>query len=335
MRVSGPTPEELRRVLFATRPIAGGSLGAGAWHDFNRTLLDTPWARAHQSLLMARDDGGRPISALRITSLAGRLDGRPVRVAQASRIAGFQEARDSDQEVLLLERALETAVASGHDLALIVSPTGQEPYVRQGFEAIPCSEAACRTVLPAPWPKEPPWLREGTDPFACVPGLRNGRADDLEALAEIHAEEISPQRLRIERPPALWEQIFLTRGLLERLVGVETPFFVIERGRCVLAYVLLQAGAPTLHWREHGARKDAHGLLTDLFWAALAWARGKGLRRIEGWCLPDVLTVLPLYPTSDRRRAGDIVMLKTLDPAARAPVFGREEECRLWELDAW
>lgn len=333
MRVSGPTPEELRRVLFATRPIVGGSLGAGAWHDFNRTLLDTPWARANQSLLVARDDGGRPISALRITSLAGRLDGRPVRIAQASRIAGFPEARD--QEALLLARALETAVSSGHDLALIVSPTGQEPYARQGFKAVPCSEAACRTVLPAPWPKEPPWLRQGTGPHACVPGLRPGRADDLEALAEIHAEETAPQRLRIERPRALWEQIFLTRGLLERLVGIETPFFVIERERRVLAYVLLEAGAPTLRWREHGAREDAHGLLGDLFWAALAWARGKGLQRIEGWCMPEVLTVLPLYPTSDRRRAGDIVMLKTLVPASRVPDFAREEECRVWELDAW
>lgn len=334
MRVSGPTPEELRRVLFATHPIAGGSPHAGAWHDFNRTLLDTPWARAHQSLHVARDDDGRPTTALRITSLAGRLDGRPVRVAQASRIAGFPETSRVEHEPLLFAQALETA-AAGHDLALVVSPTGEEPYARHRFEAVPCSEAACRTVLPAPWPKEPPWLREGTDPFASVPGLRHGRTDDIEALAEIHAEETAPQRLCIERPREQWEQIFLTRDLVARLLGVEVPFFVIERERRVVAYVLLQAGTPTLRWREHGARKDAGDLLRDLFWAALAWARGKGLRRIEGWCLPDVLTVLPLYPTSDRRRAGDIVMLKRLDPVGRGPHFAREEECRLWELDAW
>jgi hypothetical protein len=254
-----------------------------------------------------------------------RLHSGPVRIARAS---------GSGHPASLLAPALEQARAGGHDIALLVSSIGEGAYARLGFKAIPCSEAACRTFLPTAWPKEPAWLGEGADPLASVPGLRHGRPDDLEALADIHAEETASQRLRIDRPLALWEQIFLRRDLLARLAGVEAPLFVIERERRVEAYVLLQAGTPTLRWREHGARKDAGDLLTDLFWVALAWARGKRLQRIEGWFMPGVLTLEPLYPTSDRRRKSDLVMLKALDPASRGPDFAREEECRLWELDA-
>ena len=114
----------------------------------------------------------------------------------------------------------------------------------------------------------------------------------------------------------------------------DAPFWVIERGGRVDAYVLLGAGQPTLRWREHGARRGAEDLLVDLFWSVLAWARGAGLQRIEGWCMPEVLTVQPLYPTSDRSRKGSVPMLRALDPKTPLPDFRREDECRLWELDA-
>ena len=168
-----------------------------------------------------------------------------------------------------------------------------------------------------------------------VPGLRPGRPDDIDALAAIHADEIAGQRLRIDRSHELWDRIFLARDLRRRRSGAVDPFWVIEMGARVEAYVLLRPERPTLRWCEHGARRGSEGLLADLFWCALGWARAHGLQRIEGWRLPEVLTVEPLYPTSDRRRKTNVAMLKPLDPIAPVPKFARESDCRLWELDGF
>jgi hypothetical protein len=176
-----------------------------------------------------------------------------------------------------------------------------------------------------------------------VPGLRPGRPEDFDDLAAIHTEEIAGQRLRIDRDRAAWERIFLAwgaaplaggaRAMPDPTVGARDPFWVIERSGRVDAYVLLQASPPTLRWREHGARRGAETLLADLFWSVLGRARQERLPRIEGWRMPEVLTLEPLYPTSTRRRKENLVMLKTLDPDSQAPEFEQEEDCRLWELD--
>ena len=188
--------------------------------------------------------------------------------------------------------------------------------------------------MPAPWPKEPPWLRAGDHPLDRIAGLRRGGEDDLAAIAAIHAEETAHQRLRVERDPAAWEFVLMKSGMPRGRGHDEDRFWVIERGGRVQAYLLLQAEPPGLRWREHGALQDARDLLADLFWCALSLARRCRLDRIEGWQMPEILTVGPLYPASQRRRKKDLVMLRSLDPAGRTPVFASEDECRLWELDA-
>jgi hypothetical protein len=220
---------------------------------------------------------------------------------------------------------LEVAQRTGHSLALALSPGAGPPAIPRGFKVLPCSEAACRTVLPAAWPKEPAWLREGKDPFASVMGLRLFRPDDLDDVATIQEEMVAGQRLRIDRDRAAWSRILGARE--------GEAFMVIERNGRVEAYVLLGAGRPTLRWREHGARLDAMDLLTDLFWAVLARARRAGLQRIEGWSMPEALTVEPLYPTSDRARKTSVVMLRPLESPAGGPTFTSEAECRMWEPD--
>lgn len=259
------------------------------------------------------------------------LDGRPVRVVHLEAAFPLGDTGDPDRSAELLDEALRRAHASGHALAILVAPAGKADLERHGFRALPCSETACRTFLPAPWPKEPAWLRAGESALGLVPGLRHGRPEDIDDLAAIHTEEIARQRLRIERGRGAWEQIFLARGMPVRTRGARDPFWVIERGGRVEAYVLLQALPPTLRWREHGARRGAESLLADLFWSVLGWARQERLPRIEGWRMPEVLTLEPLYPTSTRRRKENLAMLKTLDPDS--PEFEREDDCRLWELD--
>jgi len=260
-----------------------------------------------------------------MVSLEGTLDGRRVRIARLDRAFIVADSGGAGRAGEVAAAAIEEARETGHSLLLALTPESGRPAALDGFRPLPCSEAACRTVLPVPWPKEPEWLRSGDDPLRCVPGLRPWRPDDLDEVAAIHAEAVAGQRLRIDRDRETWRRIEPAE---------DAPFRVIERGGRVDAYVLLGAGQPTLRWREHGARRGAEDLLADLFWSVLAWARGAGLQRIEGWCMPEVLTVQPLYPTSDRSRKGSVPMLRALDPKTPLPDFRREDECRLWELDA-
>ena len=272
-----------------------------------------------------RDGSGKSIGPLKMVSLDGSLDGRRVRIARLDVPGLVRGSGGAGEAGDLVAAALEVARVGGHSLALALTSESGGTGALDGFQPLPCSEAACRTVLPVPWPKEPEWLRAGEDPLRSVPGLRPWRRDDLDEVAAIHAETIAAQRLRIDRSPETWGRIVPAR---------DAPFFVIERSGRVDAYVLLGTGRPTARWREHAARGGAEDLLVDLFWSALAWARGAGLQRIEGWCMPEVLTAKPLYPTSDRMRKGRVPMLRTLDPKTPRPDFKREDECRLWELDA-
>ena len=247
---------------------------------------------------------------------SGVLDGRPVTLA-----------------VLPDAGALEEARALGCHLALALAEVGSEAWSSLGFRPLPASETACRTVLPAAWPREPAWVAKAEEPESRVPGLRPFAPSDLDAVLEIHHEETRGQVLRLDRGRDGWERILEERLARLRQRGEECPFWVIEsRGR-VEGYVVLEAAPPTLRWREHGARQGADDCPVDLFWSALAWARRRHLLRIEGWRMPGVLTLGPLYPASERRRKDGIPMLLPLTPDLRPKEFAREEECRIFELD--
>lgn len=251
----------------------------------------------------------------------GVLDGRPIRIAVLA------DADPADVAVV------EEARARGCHLALALAPVEPGPWISLGFRPLPASETACRTVLPAAWPREPSWLAAGEGPEAGVAGLRSFRPSDLDAVADIHAEDMRDQVLRLDRDRRDWERILEDRPMPAVPGEERAPFWVIERQGRVEAYVVLESVPPTLRWREHGVRPGAGEDGVDLFWSALAWARRRGLPRIEGWRMPDVLTLGPLYPASERRRKDRIPMLLPLAPGLAAGEFAREKDCRIFELD--
>lgn len=239
----------------------------------------------------------------------GVLAGRPIDIALLSDASELDEAR-----------------ARGCHLALALEGAGPGPWRALGFRPLPASETACRTVLPAAWPREPSWIAAGEEPEAGITGLRPFRSPDRDAVADIHAQDMQGQVLRIDRDRRDWERI------LEE-VRPPAPFWVIERQGRIDGYLVLQAGSPTLRWREHGARRDAEGAAVDLFWGALAWARRRGIARIEGWWMPGALTRGPLYPASDRRRKDRVPVVLPLVQDLPPLEIAREEDCRVCELD--
>lgn len=242
------------------------------------------------------------------------------------RHTGVLAGRPVDIEILADPGDVQEARARGSHLALGLAGPSAGRWIDAGFGPLPASETACRTLLPAAWPKEPAWLAAGEEPEAGVPGLRSFNPSDLDAVAEIHSEEIQGQVLRLDRDRRAWERILGERR-------TPAPFWVIERRGRVEGYVALEAGPPTLRWREHGARPGAGDVAADLFWSALAWARKRGIPRIEGWRMPGALTLGPLYPASERRRKDRIPMLLPLALQPEPVEFAREEDCRVFELD--
>ncbi len=326
--------DAIEDVLTPAHAVWGRGIGLEDFLAFHRALHDSPWGRAHSRYLAGVDEAGRLLGALRIDSQAGRLDGAAVRIAHVGMLFTVENARGRGHATALVEVAIERTRGAGHAVAMLVSKIPQTLYGRLGFVPLPASEIACRSVMPAPWPGEPAWSRAGEDPLGRIPGLRPGGEGDLAAIAVIHAAETERQRLRVDRDPDAWNFNLMKARMPRGRAQEPDRFWVIERRGRVEAYVLLQAEPPTLRWREHGALEEARDRLADLFWCALSVARRRRLERLEGWFMPEALTLGTLYPASRRSRKTNLVMLRPLEPAAAPPVFAREDECRLWELDS-
>ena len=246
----------------------------------------------------------------------GDLSGRPVDIALLADAGEVEEAR-----------------AQGFHLALGLATPGSGRFIDAGFRPLPASETACRTFLPAAWPREPAWIAAGEEPETGVPGLRAFRPSDLDAVTEIHSEEMQGQVLRLDRDRRAWERILGGGAAPSGPPREAASCWVIETRGDIEGYVVLEAAPPTLRWREHGVRPGAEKAAADLFWSALAWARGRGIPRIEGWRMPGALTLGPLYPASERGRKDRIPVLLPLAPQPQPVEFAREEDCRIFELD--
>jgi hypothetical protein len=110
---------------------------------------------------------------------------------------------------------------------------------------------------------------------------------------------------------------------------------MIEDAEGPAAYTVLRDSPGVVRWLEHGARPGGDRRVDDLFWAAIARARRRGMKRLEGWSLPGGPAGEALYPIARRARTNPIVMIRALSPALRLPRFEREDECRIPELDSF
>jgi hypothetical protein len=282
----------------------------------------------------------------------GVLDGRNVDIAclveegalpASGRVAGGASrdgargagdgARGTRRLVGPIEEALEEERRGGCALALLIAAGDAGRFDGTGFFALPATEAACMSRMPAPWPGEPDWVEAG-DPFEAVSGLRMARAGDLDAIATIHEAMTRDQRLRIVRNQPAWEAIVSRRHPDPmRRSPEDSVAWVIESGGEPAAYLVLIELAGTMRWREHGFLPGAGDAATALFWSALARSRQRRMPRLEGWFLPPEVTGRPGYPVARRPRAAAAPLLHPLDSALSTLSLKREEECRIWELD--
>jgi hypothetical protein len=262
-----------------------------------------------------------------LRALRADLDGETIRVAGLAWPAtpgGAQDGAPPEDAAA----ALQAARRDGFRLALTVRDDADPRWGPAGFRALPAAEAACKTRLPAAWPREPDWIGAG-DPEGALPGLRAAEGGDVAALVALREAGTGGQRFRVRRDAAGWRRILGAGGVATG----ERQVRVLDDGGGPSAYVVLQTAAGRLLWLEHGAGAGGGERLVDLFWYALALARRDGLPRLEGWCLPPAIEERRLYPVARRRRVAPVVLLAALDAALELPSFRSEAECRISPLD--
>jgi predicted N-acetyltransferase YhbS len=332
VRVREADRAAMEAVLAQSHEIWGEGLSPAEYVRFSLEQKDTAWGRARYRFLVA-EAGGTIVSALRLYSFPGAIDGRPIRLAGIGGVFTIKEHRGRGHARALIEAAIERAGALGHDTALLMSEIGPEYYERLGFEALPARAAGCLPYLPAPWAGEPAWVGGG-DPESHVAGLRPYEPSDLDDLSAIHDEAGRGQRFRLLRDRPAWEQAVLKADLWYRLRGAGGDrVWVVERRGAVAAYVVLREVHGALQWREHGARLGHEDLAADLFWCALIHARRLGVNRMDAWQLPAVVTTRRLYPVAERPLREPAIMVRAITAAGVLPAFASPEECRVSWLD--
>lgn len=335
MQIHDATMEQAEEVLRCSHEAWGIGMGLQDYIGLNRELLLTPWAKERYRFLVGLDGDGRIACGMKLYSLRGELQGRPVGVAGVGAVFTLRGQRGRGHARALVEAALGRARVEGHDLALLFSEIGSAYYERLGFRTLPSQEAACMAFLPVPWPKEPSWVGHD-DPFAAVEGLRHFRREDLDRLAGLHEEATRGQLFRLLRDRPRWEHLLLQADMESRLRRDGSDHrWVVERGGVMRAYLILKEARGRLLWKEHGARPGEEAALVDLFWSALSLARRLGVGRIDAWQFPAGVTEARLYPIARRSRRDPVVMLRPLGEAVLPTPIAAEEECRASWLDSF
>jgi len=335
MQVRDAERAAIEAVLRRSHEVWGEGLSPDDYVRFNLEQQGTAWARERYRFLIA-EEGGAVVSALKLYSFPGEIDGRPVRLAGIGAVFTPQEHRGRGHARALVEAAVDRARVLGHDAAILMSEIGAAYYERLGFRSLPARAAGCLPFLPVPWPGEPSWLAGGGEPGAHVAGLRPFLPEDLDALVAIHDEATRGQRFRLLRDRPAWEQALFKADLWRRLKGDGGDrISVVERHGAVAAYVALREVRGALQWREHGARPGCEEVLADLFWCALSHARRRGVNRMDAWELPAVVTTRRLYPVAQRPQHDPAIMLRAIGPGGAFAECAASEECRLSWLDVF
>jgi hypothetical protein len=150
----------------------------------------------------------------------------------------------------------------------------------------------------------------------------------------LHAQSGVGAPFRLTRDRAAWEQILLKIDAGRRLRREgETAVWMIEDGEGPAAYAVLRDSPGVVRWLEHGARPGGERRVDDLFWAAIARARRRGMKRLEGWSLPGGPAGEALYPIARRARSRPLLMARGLDPQLTLFGLHSEADCRIGELD--
>ena len=302
----------LERVLDDTFPLWSDGLSAEAYRKQWAAQLKTPWGAAHLDRV-ALVDGPHVISSAKRYDLSLRLDGRIRRVLGIGAVftAAAHRGRGGARE--LISRMIESAVAEGHEFALLFSEIAPAFYERLEFVPVPLTERVFDVDQ-----------KRGGAPAMLV---RSGDDRDIHNVVELSAAQSAGARLALDRSEDFIRFNITRKRLLSGLgpLGLrETEFLVVEEGHQAVAFLVCTSHEGRWMIEDAGDRDPAGARLGAMLQVMLARHPSERLPEIRGWwpasLKPPQVTVAAATPTQE------VLMIRPLkDRLLPLPPLAAEE----------
>lgn len=308
----------LDSVLDATCALSRDGLDRHAYGRFDAARMKTSWGRRYQRRF-ALVEGEDLLASAERYDLAGRFEGRAVRICGIGSVFTGPSHRDLGHARALLETLLDQAAGKGAEVALLFSQTGLEDGAPHGFEPIALTEVTLDVAS----------SRHGA-PMTMV---RGGEERDLAAIVAMGRVRADPFRFHLDRDIDLVQYAITRKRLLAGLGSADARqlhFFIAEEGITAAAYVLVSVAGSTWTLEECGDR-DASGARVGALLQALI-AREPSERRptIRAWLpprfLPPQLTIVSAAPSTE------IMMVRMLGAAPMLPRLSADDVL-FWRSD--
>ena len=310
----------LESVLDATYPISHDGLDRHAYGRFAAAQMKTAWGHRYQQRFALVEGGDLLASATRY-DLAGKFEGRAVRICGIGSVVTGPSRRGLGHARALLETLLDEAAGKGAELALLFSQAGIEHDAPSGFEAIPSTEVTLDVAS----------SRHGA-PMTMV---RGGEERDLAAIVAMGRVRAGPFRFHLDRDIDLVQYAITRKRLLAGLGSTDARqlhFFIAEEGITAAAYVVVSVAGRSWTLEECGDR-DASGARVGALLQALI-AREPSERRptIRAWLpphfLPPQVTIVSATPSTE------MMIVRTLSAAPILPPLSADDVL-YWRSDVF
>ena len=310
----------LDRVLDATHPISRDGLDRHAYGRLDAARMKTAWGRRSQRRFALVEGDDLLASAVRY-DLAGRLEGRAVRVCGIGSVVTEASHRGLGHARKLLETLLDQAARKGSEVALLFSQPGLEDDERVGFEAIRLPEVTLDVASPRPG--------------APMTMVRGGEERDLAAIVAMGRVRADLFRFHLDRDIDLIQYAIIRKRLIAGLGSADARqlhFFIAEEGITAAAYVVVSVAGSTWTLEECGDRDASGARVGALLQALIAREPSEHRPTIRAWLpprfLPPQLTIVSAAPSTE------IMMVRMLGAAPTLPRLSADDVL-YWRSDVF
>jgi GNAT superfamily N-acetyltransferase len=289
-------------------PIWHEGLERDAYRKFHTALMKTAWGRLHQGRFALMDGEDLLASAVQY-DLAGRIEGRPVRICGIGSVFTAPAHRGAGHARALLAKVVDQATSRGVDMALLFSHSGLEEDALDGFELVSRADSTLE-VEQSP--------RHGA-PMTMV---RGGEERDLPAIAAMGRVRADPFRFHLDRDVDLIQYAVTRKRLLAGLGTAnarQLHFFIAEEGTTAAAYVVVSVAGDDWTLEECGDRDPSGARVGALLQALIAREPVERRPTIRGWLPPRFLP--PQAAISSSSASTDVMMARMLGDGATLPGF--------------
>ena len=244
MKVQVATGALLEQILDDTFPTWGDGLSREAYARFNAAQLKTRWGTGHLQRL-ALLDGEWLLCTAKRYDLAGRFNGRPVRILGIGAVFTPPKMRRRGYARTLIEQMLKAADDEGVELALLFSEIGPRYYGGIGFQPIRIPDAL---------------LAVAAKPGAPAVHVRSADERDYPEIAAMHAVRSEGYDFALERSV---DYLAYTVSKKRLAAGLGAPgrrvvqFFAAEEGGRAAAYLLMTVSGGSRGNGHAGRRQGA------------------------------------------------------------------------------